>query len=166
MIRYLYYLVTAVFLVIVQTSIIPHLPGILKFYDFLVPLAVYFSLYKPISHGLPVLVAAGLVMDMLSGAPIGIYLTTYLWVFLAFRRVARWVGIKDHLLFSLLTVLGVFFENLIFAVAVVSGQPRGFFALDSLELILLQVLWTAITAPFLWLGFRYCFADRVRAAGR
>lgn len=166
MIRYLFYLITAIFLVIVQTSIIPHMPGILKFYDFLVPLAVYFSLYKPLSHGLPVLAAAGLVMDMLSGAPIGIYLTTYLWVFLAFRRVARWVGIKDHLLFSMLAVLGVVFENLIFSVALISSSPRVFFIVDSLELILLQVLWTVVTAPFLWLGFKYCFGDYGRIEAR
>ncbi|MFP4158727.1 MAG: hypothetical protein ACLFQ9_03335 [Desulfobacterales bacterium] len=166
MIRYLFYLITVVFLVIVQTSIIPYMPGILKFYDFLVPFVVYLSLYKPLSHGLPVLAAAGLVMDMLSGAPIGIYLTTYLWVFLAFRRVARWVGIKDHLLFSLLAVLGVVFENLIFSVVLISSSPRVFFTLDSLELIFLQVLWTVVTAPFLWLAFKYCFGDHGRIEAR
>lgn len=142
------------------------MPEILKFYDFLVPLAVYLSLYKPLSHGLPVLIAAGLIMDMLSAAPIGIYVTSYLWVFLAFRRVARWVGIKDHLLFSMLAVIGVLFENLIFAIAVIPANPQGFFTLQSLQIILIQVFWTVITAPFLWLGFNYCFTDHGRLPGK
>lgn len=138
------------------------MPQALRFYDFLVPFAVYLSLYKPLCEGLVVLAAAGLVMDMLSGAPIGVYLTTYLWVFLAFRRVGRWVGIKDHLLFSLLAVLGVLFQNIIFIIAVVAGSSRGFFTIQSLQIILLQIFWTMVTAPFLWLGFKRCFADYSR----
>lgn len=155
----MFYLVVTVLLVIVQTSIIPYMPGFFRFYDFLVPLAVYLSLYKPLSHGLPVLIAAGLIMDMLSGAPIGIYLTTYIWVFLAFRRVARWVGIKDHMLFSMLAVIGVLFQNLIFSAAMISWSFQEFLVFQNLQVILLQVFWAVVTAPFLWLGFRYCFTD-------
>ncbi len=166
MIRYLSYFIFAVFLVIIQTSIISYMPAALRFYDFMVPFAVYLSLYRPLRDGLPVLLAAGFVMDMLSGAPIGVYLTTYLWVFLSFRRVVRWVGLKDHLLFSLLTVLGIGFQNLIFAVAVIFGSPQGFFILESIRVILMQIFWAVVTAPFLWLGFRYCFAEYGRIPGR
>ncbi|MFW6297283.1 MAG: hypothetical protein ACOC03_02165 [Desulfosalsimonas sp.] len=166
MIRYLFYLIIVIFLVIAQTSIIPYMPASLRFYDFLVPFAVYLSLYKPLGEGLPVMIAAGLVMDMFSGAPIGVYLTTYLWVFLAFRRVARWVGMKQHLLFSLLTVFGVLFQNFIFAIAVFSGSSQGFFSLQSLQVIFMQVFWAMVTAPFFWLGFMRCFADYGRVHGK
>lgn len=162
MIRYLSYLIFAVLLVIIQTSIIPYMPAVLKFYDFLVPLAVYFSLYKPVRQGLPVLIAGGIIMDMLSAAPIGIYLTTYLWVFLAFRPIARWVGIKDHLLFSMLAVIGILFENFIFAIAVIFDYSQGFFTVETLQVVLMQVLWTVVTAPFFWLGLSYCFSDQGR----
>ncbi|MCF8111050.1 MAG: hypothetical protein K9J85_06135 [Desulfobacteraceae bacterium] len=165
MIRYLFYLIIVVLLVIIQTSVIPYMPPVFRFYDFLVPFAVYLSLYTPLGEGLVVLAAAGLVMDMFSGAPTGVYLITYLWVFLVFRRVGRWVGIKDHLLFSGLAVLGVLFQNLIFAMVVVAGSSRGFFTLQSLQIILLQVFWAVITAPFLWLAFKLCFADSGRRYG-
>ncbi|MFP4572870.1 MAG: hypothetical protein ACLFNW_07855, partial [Desulfobacterales bacterium] len=91
---------------------------------------------------------------------------TYLWVFFAFRRVARWVGMKQHLLFSLLTVFGVLFQNFIFAIAVFSGSSQGFFSLQSLQVIFMQVFWAMVTAPFFWLGFMRCFADYGRVHGK
>ncbi len=162
MIRYLFYLFLVVLLVLMQTCILPYLPAIFRFYDFLVPFAVYLSLYHTLGEGLPVLLIAGLTMDMLSGAPIGIYLTTYLWVFVAFRPVPRWVKVKDHFLFSLLSVLGVLFENLIFVIAILLGPHRLFFTAQSLQTIVLQLFWAFVTAPFLWLGFQYLFDNSGR----
>lgn len=159
MIRYLFYLVLVVFLVILQTSILPYLPVVGRFYDFLIPFIVYLSLYKPLGDGLPVLAAGGLAMDMLSGAPIGIYLTTYLWIFIACRGAPRWISIREHLLFSLLVVLGVLFENILFSVAVLSAETPRFFTAHSLRIILLQLFWALVTAPFFWLGFQYLFVN-------
>ena len=159
MIRYLFYLVLVVFLVILQTSILPYLPEGGRFYDLLIPFIVYLSLYKPLGDGLPVLAAGGVAMDMLSGSPIGIYLTTYLWVFIACRGAPRWISIRPHLLFSLLVLLGVLFQNTLFAAAVLSAETSRFFTAHSLRIILLQHFWALVTSPFLWLGFQYLFAN-------
>ena len=157
MIRYLFYLLLVVFLVILQTSILPYLPAVGRFYDFLIPFIVYLSLYKPLVDGLPVLTVAGLAMDMLSGAPIGIYLTTYLWVYIACRGAPRLVSIRSQLLFPALVVLGVLFQNLIFAAAALSSGNPGLFNAHSLRIILMQHVWALVTAPFLWMGFHYLF---------
>ena len=166
MIRYLFYLVFVVCLVLLQTSILPYLPFVGRFYDFLIPLIVYLSLYKPLGDGLPVLAAGGLIMDMLSGAPIGIYMTTYLWVFIACRGAPRWISIRDHLLFSVLVVLGVLFQNVLFSAAVLMAEAPRFFTPHSLRIILLQLFWALVTAPFLWLGFRYLFVNPGRLSGK
>lgn len=165
MMRYLISLMVIIGLIVVETSILPYLPEILRFYDFLVAFAVYLSLYQPIATGIPVMVIAGLAMDMLSGAPPGIYLASYLWVFLVFRHVSGWVRIGDHTLFFFLSIIGVGVQNLIFGIAAWSVSRVPFFTGDTGVIVLLQLFWALVTAPFLWLLFHFLFSDTHQASG-
>lgn len=155
--RFLSYVFVLMLLVVLQTCAIASLPAIFRFYDLLVPFAVYLAIYKPLRVGLPILLAAGMIMDMMSAAPIGIYLTTYLWLFLALRQIPRWVRIRHHMLFILLSMLGVGFQNIVFGVAVLSISRTPFFTAHTMRVIVVQLFWSFVTAPFLWLGFQYLF---------
>lgn len=165
MMRYLLSLVVIIGLIVIETSILPYLPGILRFYDFLVAFAVYMSLYQSLATGIPVMVIAGLAMDMLSGAPPGIYLASYLWVFLVFRHVPGWVRIGDHTLFFFLSIIGVGVQNLIFGVAAWSVSRVPFFTGENGVIVLLQLFWAFVTAPLLWLLFQFLFSDTHQASG-
>lgn len=165
MMRYVLSLMVIIGLIVIETSILPYLPGILRFYDFLVAFAVYMSLYQSLATGIPVMVIAGLAMDMLSGAPPGIYLASYLWVLLVFRHVPGWVRIGDHTLFFFLSIIGVGVQNLIFGVAAWSVSRVPFFTGDNGVIVLLQLFWALVTAPLLWLLFQFLFSDTHQASG-
>lgn len=156
--RYLLSLVVIIVFIVAETSVLPYMPSVFRFYDFLVPFAVYLSLYQSLATGLPVIIAGGMAMDMLSGAPMGIYLASYLWIYLIFRLVPGWVRFGDHILFFFLSIIGVAIENVIFATAVWVISNVSFFTVHTGKTILLQLFWTMVTAPFLWIFFQFLFA--------
>jgi len=161
--RYPVFLATTVFLVIVQTALVPELSDSYRLFDLIIPLAIYFSLFRPFLDGLPILLAAGIMMDMVSGAPIGIYLTAYLWLFVAFRQTRRWVRIKQSILFQIIVILGVLFENALFWIAISTQSGRFVFSPKAVQLVFFQILWTVIAAPILLMMFHAIFhaADRL-----
>ncbi len=156
--RYLFYLGICIFFVAIQTTLLPLLPTVFTFFDLMIPLVVYFSLYRRFLEGLPILIIAGIVMDMLSGAPIGVYLTTYIWIFVFFRSIRRYIRVADALLYTVLVVLGVLFENCIvwITIAVVSWSPM--LTARMVKVIIPQLIWTVVTMPFFLLFFNRVFS--------
>jgi hypothetical protein len=53
--QYLVFFFLSLVVVVLQTTILPNIFGALWFYDFLIPLAIYFSLYRPFAKGYPFL---------------------------------------------------------------------------------------------------------------
>lgn len=163
--RYPVFLAMSIFLMVVQTAIIVELSGAISFYDLLIPLVVYFSLYRPFSEGLFILLAAGMMTDMVSGAPHGVYPTVYLWLFLAFRRTRRWIRIKQNILFPVIVIIGVLFENTVFWISISMQSGRFVFSAPALKILFFQLLWAVITTPILFILFHAVFsaADRLGA---
>jgi len=50
---YFFNISACLFLVILQTTIMPYLPLLEKFYDLLIPFIVYLSLSRPVRESLP-----------------------------------------------------------------------------------------------------------------
>jgi hypothetical protein len=161
--QYLVFFFLSLFIVVLQTTLLPGISGALWFYDLIIPYAVYFSLYRPFRDGLPVLIVAAMMMDMISGAPAGIYLSTYLWLFLAFRQTWRFLDVKHTYLFPVIVVVGVLFQQFLFWL-VISLQAGGVaFSSGGMQVVFFQLLWAVVSAPliFLFLQKFFAYTDRV-----
>ncbi|MGM0452054.1 MAG: hypothetical protein ACQERN_02665 [Thermodesulfobacteriota bacterium] len=156
--RYVFFVAMALGLLVIQTVVVPDLPAMLRFYDFIIPLVVFLSLYRPFGEGLAVVLGAGLMMDMVSGAPIGIYITIYLWLFVGFRRVWRWIRLSGKLLFPLIVIIGVLFENCVFWTAISLQKGMPVLSANAGEIIGFQMLWATVTAPVLLIFFKAVFS--------
>ncbi|SMC41638.1 rod shape-determining protein MreD [Desulfocicer vacuolatum DSM 3385] len=78
----LFYLFLSLFLVIVQTTLVPEIAFLNCCFDLLIVNVLYVSLFT--SHGIFILyvVALGWTMDCLSGVPSGFYISSYVWIYL------------------------------------------------------------------------------------
>jgi rod shape-determining protein MreD len=118
-----FYFLICLFLVIIQTTLIPLLPFVRHFFDLSIPFIVYLSLFRNTWEGLPVILCLGLVMDSVSGTPLGLYLTAYGWFFFMVRWMTYLLHVRGRLFMPFVVLLGVVFENLIFVFTViVSGE--------------------------------------------
>ena len=152
---YFFNISACLFLVILQTTVMPHLPLLDRFYDLLIPFIVYLGLSRPVRESLPFVLFLGFIMDNLSGGPFGLYLTTYFWLYVGVKGITTFIQVGNRLLIITLIVAGgVLFENLILlgAFAILgSGQQ---FAGDAVEIVAIQVLWAIFTGSLFLLFLR------------
>lgn len=163
--RYVVYLILGILLVGLHTAILSDFPDIISFYDILIPLVVYLSLFRSLSAGLLTVLIIGYLMDMVSGAPNGIYMAVFMIVFLVFRNITAYFHAQERLLFTVCTAAGVFIENLIFSLLLIPAQPDPALLIKAVQLVIVQLIWVLLTAPLIFRIFSAVFAgvDHIRA---
>ncbi len=152
---YFFNISACLFLIMLQTTIMPYLPLLNKFYDLLIPFIVYLSLSRPIRESLPFVLFLGFIMDNLTGGPFGLYLTTYFWLYVGVKGITTFIQVGNRLLIITLIVAGgVLFENLILLGAFAILGSRQQFAGDALKIVIVQVFWATFTGALFLLFFR------------
>ena len=144
---YLLYSVTCLILLLVQTVILPDIPGLVIYYDLVLLFVFYLSLFRPIRESLPIVLILGFIMDNLSGATFGVYLTTYFWLFFGVRWVICFLRVRNIVLLPLLIASGILIKNLIFITTIAAKVHWAEFHLDVLRMVGYQLIWAVITGP-------------------
>lgn len=152
---YCFYICTCFCLVIYQTTIMPHLVIFNQFYDLLCLLVIYLGLFRPVRESIPVVLLLGLVMDDLSGGPLGLYITTYFWLFVGLNQALKFFQVGHRLLLPLVIASGVLIENLIFLGTTVIFNSDGQFSREAIISVMIQVLWAICTGPFFLVVINY-----------
>jgi rod shape-determining protein MreD len=147
-----YHLIVCLFLTLVQTTLFVG-SGPAYLYDLLAPFVVYLGVHHRPREAIPVLVFAGLAMDGLSGGVFGVHLSAYLWMYVGVRRVTRFVHVGNVILLPLLVTLGIAFESLVAAFCAIVLASAAWPVESMFKVVSTQVLWGALTGPFLVLCF-------------
>ncbi len=149
---YGYHLIICLFLIISQTTLLAF-GGPVHLYDLLVPFVVYLGAYRRVREAVPILLLAGLIMDGISGGVFGVHLSAYLWLYLWVRWVIQFLHVGNVILLPLLVTAGVAFKSLVvaFSAVVLASAP---WPVESVfPVVSGQILWGALTGPFLMLFF-------------
>jgi rod shape-determining protein MreD len=143
----LYYILVSLCLLVVKTTLIPVLPFFTKFYDLLIPIVIYLGCFRSPREGVPVVIFFGLIMDSLCGAPMGLYMATYIWLYVAMRYLQQVLHAGNIALFAVAVACGVAFESLILLVYMLMLAPEAIVWSDVANLTMQQVLWALLTGP-------------------
>lgn len=149
---YGYHLMLCLFLIIFQTTLLVG-EGTVRLYDLLAPFVVYLGVYHLPRRAIPVLVLGGLAMDGISGGVFGVHLTAYLWMYVGVRWAIQFLQAGNVILLPLLVTASIVFESLVvaFSAVVLASAP---WPVESMfPVVSGQVLWGAVTGPFLMLFF-------------
>ncbi|MCP4107510.1 MAG: hypothetical protein GY749_18535 [Desulfobacteraceae bacterium] len=131
-------------MIIVQTTIIPSVPLLDKFYDLLIPFVLYIGIFRPAHEGIVVIIS-GYVMDCLSGGPVGLYGTTYLWLFAGSKWLRQFFHFNNKFVLPLFVTTGVLLENFIFIGAFVILNTVSPSPLHITATVVCQVSWAMVT---------------------
>lgn len=161
---FLFYLIISMGLIFLQTTILPGDRSLSWVYDLLAPLVISIGISRPLREGVPLVIIVGVLMDALSGGPVGIYLTVYIWLFIGVRYLKQFLHMRNILLLSLVVIVAVVFENLVL-VGIVTMQTSFSRVLPvALNIAMVQTLWALFTGPIflvlLYLGQRRIAAWR------
>lgn len=147
----LFYILASLCLVTIKTTLIPALPMFEKFYDLLIPIIIYLSLFRSVKEGIPIVVFFGLIMDSLCGGPVGLYLATYIWLYAGMWWLSQFLHTRNIVLLALSVTLGVLFEGLVMLVYMVVLAPTAIIPEDMSHTLLTQAIWSMVTGPFILL---------------
>ncbi len=143
------------FLIVIQTTVMPHIPVFERFYDLLTPLVLYLSIFRPVRESAVIILIFGFLMDNISGGPFGLYLTVYFWLFLSVRWAITFLHVGDSFLLPFVVAVGVLMENLIFIGAAAMFEQNLQISQIMINTVVVQVLWAVFTGPFFLLLFNY-----------
>jgi rod shape-determining protein MreD len=152
---YFFNISACLFLVILQTTVMPNLPLLDSFYDLLIPFIVFLGLSRPVRESLPFVFFMGFIMDNLSGSPFGLYLTAYFWLFVGVKGITKLIQVGNRLfIITLIAAAGVLIENLIFLATLTILGPDQQLAGDAAKTVTIQVLWVIWTGPIFLVVFQ------------
>lgn len=152
---YCAYIGVSIILVILQTTVLPNIPLAGQFYDLLIPLLVWLTLFRPAHESLPFVFFLGLLMDNLSGTPFGLYLTTYFWLYIGVKMVASYLQIGNKLLLALIVCSGVLLQNLLMVCTALIVDSTWLPSTESVTIVASQLLWALVTGPLILSLFEF-----------
>jgi rod shape-determining protein MreD len=152
--NYFLYLAAGLLLVICQTTLLPRLAMVGHFFDLLLPLVIYLAAFRPLHEALPFTLFLGILVDNLTGGPFGLYLTSYVWLFIGARMAAMIVRAENPIMLVLILIAAVAVQNGLFLTVlgiVGEGDFSGGFAM---RVVTEQIGWVLLIGPFLAWGIR------------
>jgi cell shape-determining protein MreD len=152
---YCFHVGICICLVLLQTTIMPYFHLFDRFYDLLSPFVIYLSLFHSLRQSIPVVLFFGIVMDSLSGGPFGLYLTTYVWLFVGIRWIITFLHVGDSFLLPFIVAAGVLLQNFIFIGTIAMFEPDAQFLSAAISTVTIQVLWAIFTGPIFLIFFNY-----------
>jgi len=151
-------LLIAIFFISVQTTLIKAFIGLTASFDLLIPFIIFLILFGSQLEIWLVILFGGVAVNMVSGAPIGIYLIIYVWIYVLFKNIKIYFQTPDSLLFVTLVIMSIMIEQLIFIVFSFFYKSSLIFSLRPFQIIFVQILLAFLFSPFLLTFFHKVFS--------
>lgn len=152
---YIFYIIQGIFLIIFQTTVFPESSLFKDFYNVLTPYILYLGIFRPIREGAPIVVLLGFAMDGISGGPLGLYLTIFVWLYIGTRWLIQILHVGNVLLLAAVVAIGIAVECIIHFAIVVIQSPLNKIPPNAFKVTINQVLWAIFTGPLLLSFFHY-----------
>jgi rod shape-determining protein MreD len=147
---YGYHFIVCLLLIVFQTTLLSGGSQVIP-YDLLGPYVVFLGIYRPPREAVPVLLVCGLVMDGISGGVFGIHLTVYLWMYMGVRRAIGYLHAGNVFLLPLLVAAAVAFQSVVMALSALVLSASAWPVESIIGVVSRQVVWGAVTGPFVLL---------------
>lgn len=152
--NYCFYLFACLLLTILQTAVILEFFPSYQCYDLFIPYILYLGIMRPFSEVLPYVIASGLIVDSLSAGPIGLYASSYLWIFVLTRLLSGRFLVGHWMCLPFVIMAGVLLENLIILAGCILLDREFLVPKTSVRIVLEQVGWAGTTGIFIFIGIR------------
>lgn len=147
MIKFFFYVLLSLSLIVLQTSILPSFMLFYHCFDLLLIIVLFFSLM--FSHFVLIAPVAliGWCMDTLSGAPLGLYSISYIWIFILVQFLKRFVHRGNIIFLPCISAFSVVIENFFLFFSFFIRYGRDGFSAKDLLVAGEQSLWAFFLIP-------------------
>jgi len=151
----LFYLLLSLTLVIIQTTLVPEIAFFHCCFDLLIVNVLYVSLFA--SHGFFIIYVGilGWIMDCLSGAPSGFYLSSYLWIYIFVQILRHVIHAENFIFIPVISAIAVAMEHGFLIFILLARQGGWFFSVSDMVSMGKKILVGFFIIPLLlWLIHR------------
>lgn len=146
--KYFFYACLCLILALIQTTVVQHFQMVRGCYDLFIVVVVFLGLYRNFRESIPVILSAGFLMDNLHNGPFGLYMTSYLWLYVCIRWSSVYFNVRSGLFLTFAVAGGVLFENLIFISSFIILNPDSLLSENISGRIFTQFIWVLISGYF------------------
>ena len=117
-----FFIILTLFLTILQTTAFPDFFLYYHSFDLLIIIILYLSLNFTHPGIICVIMLIGCTVDSISGVHFGLYLTTYIWIYVIVQALKQFVFARNILFYIGIAVMAVAIESLFFILSVLINQ--------------------------------------------
>ncbi len=153
------------FLIVLQTAVIPRFFQEDQWYDLLIPFIIWLGTSRPVSEGLLVVGCAGFIQDSLSVGPFGLYCSAYMWIFICVRWGVSFLHVENRTLLPFVAAGSVALENFLFLGVIFLFMKGPKPSIQVIQAVVVQIVWAVFTAPLLFAVFEQVYKKIMRNSG-
>jgi len=142
-----FFILLTFFLTIIQTAAFPDFFLSNHFFDLLIIIILYLGLTFKHPAIIFVVVLIGSVVDSLSGVYFGLYLTTYIWIYIIVQGLKLFVFSRNTVFYLVISITAVSIESLFLIISVFISQGKSGVASLNYYLMLKQMFLACIFIP-------------------
>ncbi|MBF0303621.1 MAG: hypothetical protein HQK73_11320 [Desulfamplus sp.] len=147
MIKFIFYFILSLSLIVIQTSVFPSLSFFSHSFDMLLIIILFLSLMFSSYALILAVFLIGWCMDSLSGAPLGLYTIAYIWIFIMVQVLKKFVHRGNIIFLPFISAFSVMMENgfLFFSFFIRYGREA--FSFQELLVALEHSIWAFFLIP-------------------
>lgn len=138
---------TCLIIIVLQTVIIPDVQFLSSCFDLTAIFVIYLGLLRSLREGLPAILLLGLIMDNLSGAPLMVFTSAYLWLYFGVRWLTGILQVGMRFRLAFIVVSGILLENLILFLSFDGLDALEHLPSSTLVQIVPRLIWASILGP-------------------
>lgn len=140
-------IILSLLLIVLQTTVLPEISIIGNSFDLLIINILYLSLLFNHLWVLGVIAVIGCIMDSLSGSPFGLFVSSYIWIYILVQLMKPVFFSKSLFFLPAITVFAVMIEYMFVLLSVlISSGSQGVMSLN-FSLMVKQLLSAAVLIP-------------------
>lgn len=147
--KFFFFIMLSLVLIIAQTSIFPGFSFFSQSFDLLIVNVIYLSLISSNPCMILVVILLGTIMDSLSGAPFGIYISVYVWIFISVQGMKIFVHPGSIVLLPIVSSMAVLIENLFLLFSFFVRNGKNAVSAQDFVFMVKQIMWAFVFIPLL-----------------
>jgi cell shape-determining protein MreD len=147
---YLAYIPLSLFLIVMQTVVLPVLFFVENSYDLMLIMVLFLGFYRSGAESIPVVFLLGFLSDCFSGGPFGLYTTTYLWLYVGVKSVVQFLHVDSWFVLLSGILSGVVLEHATVWLSLTMRQSQWHLSANSFKTAVYQIIWALLTGPLIF----------------
>ena len=142
-----FFVILTLFLTVLQTTVFPDFFLSHHSFDLLIINIIYLSLVFTHPGMIVFVVLIGCIVDSVSGVHFGLYITTYLWIYLIVQGLKQVAFLRNIVFYVIIAAAAVTIESLFLTLSVFINQGKNGVLSLNYYLMAKQMLWACIFIP-------------------